>query len=277
MSVRNNADRTGAPVLADPPVMLTADTGFSFTTPTEFVDLPSRGKFYPEGHPLHNADSVEIRYMTAKDEDILTSSSLLKKGVAIDRMLENILVNKAVKVDSLLIGDKNALILAARITGYGAEYRTSVNCPICAAKNDHEFNLSEITAKDTPIDISLSEGGKFLLTLPKSKVQVEVRLMTGSDEKELTLLAERRKKNNLPEAALTDQFKRIITAVNGNIEQNNISQFVDNMPAADSRFLRSTYGDVTPNIDMNQNFTCTSCGFEEEVSVPFTADFFWPK
>tara|TARA_R110002153_G_scaffold1580_8_gene8104 strand:+ start:13070 stop:13903 length:834 start_codon:yes stop_codon:yes gene_type:complete len=277
MSVRNNADRTAAPVPADTPVTQTADTGFSFTTPTEFVDLPSGGKLYPEGHVLHNVDSVEIRYMTAKDEDILTSSSLLKKGIAVDRMLENILTNKSIKVDDLLIGDKNALILAARVTGYGADYTTAIVCPVCGEKNNHEFDLSSLKVKEVEIDVNLSSEGNFLITLPKSNVQAGVRLLTGKDEKDLAAQAETRKKHNLEEATLTDQFKKVICSVNGNTDTDTVAQFVNNMPAADSRYLRGVYTDLMPNIDMNQNFNCTSCGFEEEVSVPFTADFFWPK
>jgi hypothetical protein len=118
---RNNDERTGAKSAPDAPSVVlnkqAAET-FNFSVPTEFVDMPSKGKYYPKEHPFHNKESVEIKFMTAKEEDILTSRALLKKGIAIDRMLQSILMEN-VDVDSLLVGDKNALVVAARITGYG--------------------------------------------------------------------------------------------------------------------------------------------------------------
>ena len=128
---RNNQGRTGAPKRPEPadvPVTPPAG-GFSFATPTEFVELPTQGKYYPEGHPLHGEESIEIRYMTAKDEDILTSETLLKKGLAIERLLQSVIVNKAIDVNTLYVGDKNAILIAARITGYGNQYTTRTLCP----------------------------------------------------------------------------------------------------------------------------------------------------
>jgi hypothetical protein len=138
--MRNNEDRLGPPVMEDtsaasvqqPTVPQTA--GLQFVSPTEFVDLPSGGKFYPEGHPLHGKDTLEIKFMTAKEEDILTSKSLLKKGVAIDRMLQNLIVDNNVKLDYLLSGDKNAILIVSRISGYGSEYAVRLSCPACSQK-----------------------------------------------------------------------------------------------------------------------------------------------
>ena len=111
--------------------------GFSFVVPTEFVELPSQGKFYPQTHPLYGQDSIEIRQMTAKEEDILTSKTLIKKGVALDRVVDNLIVDKRIKQDSLLVGDKNAIIIAMRVSGYGNEYNTRVVCPSCAVSYTH--------------------------------------------------------------------------------------------------------------------------------------------
>ncbi len=134
--MRNNSDRlqrNSAP--DDAPVEAATKSGniFDFVAPTEIVDLPSKGKFYPEGHPLHGVDQIEIRFMTAKDEDILSSPTLLKKGIAIDRFLQNIILDKTIDVRSLLIGDKNALIIASRITGFGHEYPVGMTCSALAA------------------------------------------------------------------------------------------------------------------------------------------------
>ena len=134
--MRNNQDRLGAVNKGEePPVQQQpqqVEQTLQFVTPTEFVELPSRGKFYPEGHPLHNTEIIEIRHMTAKDEDILTSAALLKKGLAIDRFLQNIIVDKSINIADLLVGDKNAIIVASRISGYGAQYEAGISCPSCA-------------------------------------------------------------------------------------------------------------------------------------------------
>jgi hypothetical protein len=285
MTVRNNEDRVGAVQPSPPPPSLEQpaqrESTFSFTTPTEFVELPSGGKYYPGGHPLHGTDTLEIRYMTAKDEDILTSRSLLKKGVAIERMLENILVDKSIKVDDLLVGDKNALIVAARITGYGEEYETKTTCPACIETVNYMFDLTQKKLNSggelESSNVMETESGTFTIELPVSKINLEVRFLTGRDEKKLAQISERRKKHNLSEAILTDQFKLMIVSVNGESNTEIVASFVDAMPAQDSRHLRLMYSTIMPNIALDQSFTCSSCGYEEEVDVPFTADFFWPR
>lgn len=299
MAIRNNEDRTGerrahaadpAPVTAAAePEQSSSNKTLDFTCPTEFVDLPSGGRFYSEDHPLHNVDSVEIRFMTAKDEDILTSKSLLKKGVAIDRFLQNIIVNQKIKVQDLLIGDKNALVVASRITGYGSDYQTKVTCPSCGTSQDYGFDLENSTVKTGGVDalsdelptvaegVTRTENNTWSVECPKSKVTVELRLMDGHHEKFLAKSAAMKKKQKLPETLLTDQLRQTIVSVNGNNEPRNINKFIDVMPAMDSRFLRTVYDKLMPNVDLTQHFECHSCGFEQEMEVPFTTDFFWPK
>ena len=153
----------------------------SYLVPTEFVTLPSEGKFYPTEHPLHGEQTIEIRYMTAKDEDILTSRALLKEGVAIDRLLQNIVVDKNINVNSLLVGDKNALIVAARITGYGSAYETKVTCPSCGTATEYEFELdagSSTTSLDAVLETygaNLTEHNTFVVQLPLTQVMTECR------------------------------------------------------------------------------------------------------
>ena len=149
-----NKQRTAAAtdaVAATAPTTPAAPASLSYVTPTEFVELPSRGKFYSTDHPLHNKEVIEMRYMTAKDEDILTSPALLKNGVAIDRLIENLIVDKNVSANSLLLGDKNAVILAARISGYGEQYEVNVNCPACGTTIEHSFDLMSSSVKNTNI------------------------------------------------------------------------------------------------------------------------------
>jgi hypothetical protein len=283
---RNNSRRTGAEdenpgakkVSSPPPNMAPLD----FSTPTEFVELPSEGRYYPEDHPLCNESVVEIRHMTAKDEDILTSRALLKKGLALDRFLKNILVDKSIDMDSLYVGDKNAILVGARITGYGPSYDTQVTCPICATTDKFSFNLAEPEiysgGEFGDYDIIENPGGTFTIKAPATKVDVEVRLFTGREEKYLLKTSEEKKKRKLPESSLTDQLNLMIVSINQRTDNVSIKSFVDNMPARDARYLREAYTKIVPNIDLAQSFTCDMCHYEtDQMEVPFTTDFFWPK
>jgi len=292
MTVRNNEERLGVKDTGtNPPIPQPAsseasvpNTPLQFSTPTEFVDLPSGGKYYPSGHPLHGKDSAEIRFMTAKEEDILTSKTLLKKGIAIDRMLQNLVVDKTILIDELLIGDKNALIVAARISGYGADYETSVTCPACGTSCKHSFDLSdgavhsgEENLEDIGMGVTKTPDNTFTTRLIKTDVEVELRLLTGKDEKALMKTAEKRKKHKLPENNSTEQTKMILVSVGGHTDVATINSLVDNLPALDSRQLREAYQKITPNIDLTQEFVCGTCDYEQDMEVPFTTDFFWPK
>ena len=279
---RNNEDRLGVKHPDTPSPLATDSSGFSFTAPTEFVELPSKGKFYPENHPLHNKDVIEIKFMTAKEEDILTSVSLLKKGLAIERFIQSIIVDKSIDVNSLLVGDKNAITVAGRITGYCEEYETKIPCPACQSTVEYGFNLEDKVVNEGGIDAAPDlgielEGNEFVIPLPKTKLHVGVKFLDGNDEKALAQLAEKKKKHKLPETNLTDQLKAIITSVSGERDGAAIAQFVENMPALDSRFLRGIYAKITPNIDLTQEFSCSKCGHTDDLEVPFTADFFWSK
>tara|TARA_R100000988_G_scaffold90604_2_gene54238 strand:- start:193 stop:1047 length:855 start_codon:yes stop_codon:yes gene_type:complete len=281
-----NKQRTAAAtdaVAATAPTTPAAPASLSYVTPTEFVELPSRGKFYSTDHPLHNKEVIEMRYMTAKDEDILTSPALLKNGVAIDRLIENLIVDKNVTANSLLLGDKNAVILAARISGYGELYEVNVNCPACSATIEHSFDLSKIPHnhgiqpdEDTE-NISLTPEGTFVATLPKTQFTAEFRLLNGADETYMEKAASKLRKLNLPESSSTGLLKQLVVSINGVNVPSEIANFIDNMPAQDARFLRACVATVTPNVDMTQEVECSSCGTTSEMAVPFTSDFFWPN
>ena len=278
---RNNEERLGARKSADPaPPMTPSGESFSFATPTEFVDLPTGGKHYPEGHPLHGKDSVEIRYMTAKDEDILSSTTLLKKGIALDRLIQNVIIDKSIDINTLYVGDKNAIIIAARVTGYGEKYSARTPCPKCASSVEFEYDLSSLkidSGRDwQDFDIKNHTGDRFIITLPQTMVQAEVRLLTSKDEDYLSQLRENKKKRNLPESNMTDQIRMITVSVNGHSDPKSMSAFVEGLPAGDSRYLRNAYEKVVPNVDMSQEFNCKICGHVQEVAVPLTAGFFWP-
>jgi len=263
-----------------PPAMQGNSEGFSFVVPTEFVELPSEGKYYPEGHPLRGQDSIEIKQMTAKEEDLLTSKTLLKKGVALDRLLQNLIVNKGINASSLLVGDRNALIIAIRKSGYGSEYSTKITCPSCRATQDYSFDLNELSLKEladlSEAGVTNNNDGTFQLTLPVTGVEVIFGLLTGYDEKNFVQAAENDRKRKLQERNITRQLKSVIVSVNGDDSPQAIQYLADNMPSMDSRHLRMAYDLASPNIDMAHHFECAECDYEQSLEVPLTADFFWP-
>jgi len=221
--------------------------------------------------------------MTAKDEDILTSPALLKNGIAINRLIENLIVDKNIAIDSLLVGDKNAIILAARISGYGEHYSVNVVCPSCEAVIDHQFDLSQIPNDygvqpgEENESIYLTPEGTFVTTLPKSQYSVEFKLLNGKDENHLETLSKKLKKLKLPDATATNLLKRLVVSVNDVTDSSQVSHFIDSMPAQDARYLRGCVQTVTPNVNMSQDVECTSCGAVTEMEVPFTSEFFWPE
>lgn len=251
----------------------------TFPSQTELVDIPSEGRFYPEGHPLHNVKQVEIKYMTAKEEDILTSQSLIKNKVVLDRLLESVIVSPRVMPQYILPGDKSALLIAARITGYGDTYETKVTCSNCKTKVEHTFSLTnkkEIKGGDTN-NSKMIDVGIWNVQLPITKWNVHVRLLTVKDENELLDIVEERRKKGKTEHTITEQFKKIIVSIDGHTDEAIIKQAIDNMPAKDAIFLRKEYGEIVPTVEIKDTFTCSNCGFSADMEVPLDVDFFWTK
>lgn len=282
-----NSDRVGAPGNSDggPPQQIVQNqetNDFSFIIPSELVDLPTRGIYYPPTHPLHGSDSIELKQMTAKEEDMLTSRSLLKKGVALDRVIASLIKNKAIDPDSLFVGDRNAIIIAARISAYGNEYRTKVGCPACGLSQEYAFDLNSVntyTGEDASAYAKDDNGdGTFETILPKTGLQVTFRILRGADERRYVAGIEQDRKNkNQPDRTITRQLSNMIVAVNGNDTPEAVNYVVENIPSVDARHLRSAYKAVSPNIDLTQHFECAECDFETDMEVPLSADFFWPN
>ena len=244
--------------------------------PTEVVELPSKGYFYPKGNPLASG-KVEMRYMTAREEDILTSPNLLKQGIAVDKLLETLIVDKKINLDDMLIGDKNALIVAARILGYGKDYG------FLTFDDDGEevtatVDLTSLKDKEIDFDKLPSNTNEFPLTLPNSKREITIKFLTHKDEKELEKEADALKK--LPGSvvkSMTSRMKRLITSVDRNSEQKYINNFVDTeLLSVDSLEIRKYINSINPDIDMLTTATFPD-GTEEEVAVTITAQFFWPS
>ena len=252
--------------------------GFSFVVPTEFVELPSRGRFYPESHPLHRQDSIEIRQMTAKEEDMLTSRTLLKKGVALDRVISSLIVNKAIDPDSLFVGDRNAIIVATRVSGYGNIYETKVACPSCSTTQEYSFDLNQANIYDgsdaRDLGVRTNDDGTFNVTLPRTGVDVQFRLLNGRDEKSFLSGLQSDKKTK-KEKNITRQIAAIVVSLNGDSSMQAKQYFIDNVPSIDSRHLRLAYRLAAPNVDLTQHFECVECSHEQDMEVPLSADFFW--
>ncbi len=269
------------PENASPPQQaLQENAGFSFVVPTEFVELPSGGRFYAQNHPLYNQQSVEIKQMTAKEEDILTSRTLLKNGVAIDRVLQSLVMDNRINVDTLLVGDRNAILIAARISGYGNDYTTHVDCPACGTTQTNTFDLNDIQMQDLEQSEALgvvdNNDGTFTTVLPKTGLTVDFRLLNGRDEKNILAQAENDRKRKRPETNVTTQIKNMVVSVNNDESPQAINFLIENIPSLDARHLRTCYKLTAPNVDMTQNFECSNCGHEQDLEVPLTADFFWP-
>ena len=260
-----------------PPPAASQSGDFSFVLPTEFVELPSGGRYYHEEHPLRDAGEIEIKQMTAKEEDMLTSRTLLKKGIALDRVLSSLIVDKRIDSDTLLVGDRNAIIIAARVSAYGNEYTTKVICPECSEQQHYSFDLN--TAKvyvggdASELEATSNDDGTFSLELPKIKLNVTFRLLSGKDEKRFVSNINKKQKR---EKNITNQLSAIILSINGVKDRQTINYVVNNMPSMDSRHLRAAYRLAAPNVDLSQHFECEECGHEQDMEVPLSADFFWP-
>jgi hypothetical protein len=278
--MRNNLDRIGVDAAqhgADLPQQL-EQPQLNFIVPTEHVPLPSKGRFYPRSHPLHNLETVEVKQMTAKEEDILTSRNLLKKGVALDKLLQSIVINKGINTDSLTAEDRSAIIIAARISAYGADYATTVTCPACTAKTKYTFNLLEkLDSAEQIQPVEVDEKGLFSITLPVTKWVVKCRALNGYDEKAIIRLSEAKKNPSEGDSLMLEQLKMTVISINGIEDRVAIESALSGMPARDSKHLRNTYQEIVKGIDMRHTFSCSSCEYEGELEVPLTPDFFWFK
>jgi len=280
---RSNEERLGMPQVAPPPNIRKNTSSLEFVVPTEFVELPSKGQFYPPSHPLCNKDVIEIKHMTTKEEDILTSMTLIKKGIAVDRMLQNIIVDPSISVEDLLIGDKNALLMAARIHGYGAEYQTTITCPKCYTEVEYSFDLGNLQPKILTeerlekYNVQKTERGTFIFNLPGTNFNVEIKLINGHDEKRISAAAEHKKKLNLTETLTSDFLRAIIVSVNDIEDQGEINAFINTLPAKYARKIKSITSEIAPSVDMKHTFCCQICTYEGSMEVPLNASFFWPK
>jgi hypothetical protein len=248
-----------------------------FEIPVDAVPLPSSGLVYAPGHALHNKRQVEFRSMTARDEDILMNQAFAKQGTMINHLINACLMDKNVNVDDLLIGDRNAILVALRSVSYDPKYAAMLKCQSCGNSTTLEVNLPDLDIK--PLEISPSEAwtNSFELKLPVTKKTVNFKFLTCKDEIDLIQTSQSRRKKGLKaETAVTEHLAAYLLSVEGNYDRNYISKFCMFMPARDSMILRKYIRENEPGIDVMVDFECDSCNHSGEVPIPFGPSFFWP-
>ena len=245
--------------------------------PTEVLSLPSNGLLYSEDSPLRSGN-IDVKYMTAKEEDILTSNNLIEQGVVITKLLESVIADSKVKLNDMLIGDKNALMIGTRILGYGADYNIMLTDPDTRERVEHTIDLSKL--KNKSINESLFENGNlFSFELPNSKRIVEFKLLTHGDEVKINeILKDYKKVEELTGVSqeITTRLKYQIQSIDGNKEQKDIDNFVDNeFLALDARAYRKYVSELTPDIDLTFEYTSQK-GKKHKLDIPLGIEFFWP-
>ena len=237
-----------------------------FKLPTEIIELPSKGLLYSKDSELSKG-TIEIKYMTAKEEDILTNQSFIKNGTVLDKLLKSIITTN-INFDDLLVGDKNAIMVASRILGYGSEYTFNY------LGESHTIDLSTLENKEIEEELYSKNINEFEFTLPKSGNVVTFKLLTHKDEQEINRELESLKKINKDSAPeLTTRLKYLIISINGEKEKKTIREFVDNyLLAQDSRALREYIRRIQPDVDL----TFFPDGSSDRINIPIGVSFFWP-
>lgn len=255
-----------------------SDTKFEF--PTEIIDLPSKGLIYPEDHPLRKGN-IEIKYMTAREEDILASQSLIKKGVVLDKLFESVVVEPNVDINDIFIGDKNAILLATRVLGYGSEYQVEVTDPFTLENQNVSIDLSKVKTKNFD-ETTLNGDNLYKFKLPKSGVELDFKLLTHGDEVEITkenqALARLYKGKSDSSFDVTTRFKYMIKGIDGNTDTGYINKWIQNQfLALDTKAFRQYIKNISPDMDLTFEFESEVTGEREVLNIPFGVSFFYPS
>jgi len=241
----------------------------NFKLPTEQVDLPSKGSLYPEDSPLASG-TIEMKYMTAKEEDILTNQNYINKGIVVDKLLESLIVSK-VNFNDILIGDKDALLIASRILGYGKDYDFTY------AGETVKVDLTELKNKELDTSLVKDRKNEFSFKLPFTDNTITFKLLTQKDEKEIQREIDGLKKIS-PNVSkeLSTRMKHMIVSINGDSEKPMVRDFVDNgLLAKDARAFREYYAKIVPGIDTTISHEFED-GIQEDLAIPINANFLWP-
>jgi hypothetical protein len=249
---------------------------FSYEVAVERIPLPSGGLVYPKNHPLHNVEALDIKAMTAREEDILLSRALSKQGTTMSALISACLVDKRVDPKTLISGDRLAIILGIRITGYGSLYKSDVSCQSCQISTRNDFDIGQLDVK--PLEIApAGDENLFEFVLPMTNKRVLFKFLTGQDEEDNTALIERKQKlfPNAPEGVVTTRLESHIVSIDGISDKSKISKFVSAMPAGDSRALRTYIEKHEPGVNLEVSWQCPHCSFDNKNALPMGSLFFW--
>lgn len=248
-----------------------------YRPPVSSVKLPSRGLVYPPESPLYRLETVDIKSVTAKEENILSSPVLIRKGTVLTVLMKACITNRTIDPDQMIVGDRNAILTAIRVSAYGPKYAGRVECPECHAESDHEFDLSRLELKMLDIEPVGGPGSnEFPFTLPISKKEVRFKFFDAVDVAELEKNIEAVKRKTNQEQAVTLRLNAQVTYMQG-VEADKLARALEDLPARDSRALRAYMDKVAPGVEMMQTYECESCGKTTEVDVPMGTEFFWPS
>ena len=258
--------------------------GISFVIPTEIVHLPSGGEFYDEDSQMKGVKTLEIRSMTAKEEDIILNDSFIQQGVVFDRLIDSLLVVDDVKSEDLLDCDKMALLMSAAKTGYGEELQIGFLCENCSYSGPVTANLSKILEdmknrtfriEDTE-DVKYDDASKTLLfQLPITKIDVRIKTMTPADYKYLESSKKQKEKLSLPFSETLEFLRRVLVEANGIVNPAELVKLTEVLPSADARAIVRIHNTSIPRLDKTQDLCCPQCGHEQKEDVPFSLGMFW--
>ena len=247
----------------------------NYPFPTEIISLPSKGLVYPESSPLSKGE-ITIKLMTAKEEDILTSTNLIRKGLHLDKLLESVVIEPGVNINDLLIGDKNAILITSRVLAFGPDYVIGFYDKETGLNEDVTVDLSKIKIKEID-ETLLNRNNEYDFILPISKTPIKFKLLTHGDEIVINKDIEAAEKTLKQSNEITARYRKIITEVNGSKDVGTISNFVVNqLRAGDSKALRAHMSKITPDLDLTFDYTYPVSGEMEALRIPFGTDFFYP-
>jgi hypothetical protein len=246
-----------------------------FEVPTEQVELPSKGVFYP-----NNKKSVTVKYLTAEEDDILFSPELIKSGKVLDALLQIAVIDKDLNPNDMLIGDRNAVLIHLRKTGLGDEYQPGkMGCPSCGEEYVPDVNLNDLKLKF--IEDMPDENGWYDFELPIMKKKIKFRMLNGNDENKIAKASETGTKRGRGKykvsKGVTERYRLQIMEVEGNRDKLYISKLISAMPMKDSIAFREYVKNISPGVDFNYTFECKSCGHVYEDDVPMTYRLFYPN
>jgi hypothetical protein len=251
---------------------------FNWDIPVESVPLPSEGKIYSPNTTLYNRKTIPIKAMTAHEEDILTSQAYIKEGTVINELIKSCVTDKSFSINDMIIGDRNALMVAIRITGYGSDYKVTTACQNCNHVNNVTVGLSELPIKRLKLKPTEDGKNEFSFQLPVSKKNVHFKFMTMKDDTDRAVSQKNTSKllNLKMENNVTSFLSYSIISIEGVTDRNKINHFIKAMPAYDSKSLRNHIKNHEPGMEMTDQFSCKNCGHHNEFAIPVTSEFFWP-